>query len=144
MMWGWTVSTIIYIYIYIYTWAKVLHILKEAKLLGNLCGNVAITYISTQHMYFAIFLPKCYCFGSLHTEKLTMIHDKMSPAKMSVCQLLVADTLNLPQWDYSFTFIVSMPRKRCQPISMYVMWHIIGLWRSGLKQMDILNQFSDG
>ena len=27
---------------------------------------------------------------------------------------------------------------------MYVMWQIIGIQRSGLKQMDILNQFSDG
>ena len=106
--------------------------------------NIVIAYISTQHRYFAIFLPKCYCFGSFHTEKLTMIHGNMSPTKMSVCQLLVADTLNLTQWDYSSTFIVSMPPKRCQPISMYVMWQIIGLRRSGLKQMDILNQFGDG
>ena len=75
---------------------------------------------------------------------MTMIHGNMSPPKKSVCQLLVADTLNLAQRDYSSTFIVSMPPKRCQSITMHVMWQIIGLRRSGLKQMDIVNQFGDG
>ena len=70
---------------------------------------VVITYISTQHRYFTIFLPKCYCYGSLRTEKMTMTHGNMSPTKMSVCHLLAADTLNLAQGDYSSTFIVSMP-----------------------------------
>ena len=37
-----------------------------------------------------------------------------------------------------------MPPKRCQPFSMYVRWQNIGLPRSGLKQMDIVNHFGDG
>ena len=56
----------------------------------------------------------------------------------------MADTLNLAQRDYSSTFIVSMLPKRCQPISMYVRWQIIGLRRSGFKQINIVNQFGDG
>ena len=75
---------------------------------------------------------------------MTIIHGNMSPPKKSLCQLLVADTLNLAQRDNSSTFIVSMPPNRCQPISMYVRWQIIGLRRSGLKQMDIVNQFGGG
>ena len=105
---------------------------------------VVITWISIQHRYFNIFLPKCYCYGSLHTEKMTMVDGNMSPTNKWVCQLLVADTLNLARRDYSSTFIVSMLPKSCQPISMYVRWQIIALRRSGLKQINIVNQFGDG
>ena len=83
----------------------------------------------------------CNCYGSLHTEKLMMIHGNVAPTKKSVCLLLLAETLNLTQRDYSFTFIVSMPPRRRQTISSDVMLPIIGLRRTGLKQMDIGNQF---
>ena len=73
-----------------------------------------------------------------------MIHGNVAPTKKSVCQLHVADTLNLTQRDYSSTFIVSMPPRRHQPISSDVRWQIIGLRRSGLKQTDIANQFGVG
>ena len=73
-----------------------------------------------------------------------MIHGNVAPTKKSVCQLHVADTLNLTQRDYSSTFTVSMPPRRRQPISSDVRWQIIGLRRSGLKQTDIANQFGVG
>ena len=105
---------------------------------------VVISYISTQHVYFTIFLPKSYCYGSLHTEKFMMIHGNVAPTKKSVCQLLVAETLNLTQRDYSFTFIVSLPPRRPQTISSDVMLPIIGLRKTGLKQTDIANHFGVG
>ena len=43
-----------------------------------------------------------------------------------------------------FHFYCQYATKRCQPISMYVRWQIIGLRRSGLKQINIVNQFGDG
>ena len=95
-------------------------------------------------MYFTVFLPKCYCYGSLHTEKLMMIHGNVAPTKKSVCQLLLTETLNLAQRDYSSTLIVSMPPRRHQTISSDEMLPIIGLRRTGLKQTDIANQFGVG
>ena len=73
-----------------------------------------------------------------------IIHGNVAPTKKSVCQLLLVETLNLTQWNYSSTFIVSMPPRRHQTISSDVMLPIIGLRRTGLKQTDIGNHFGVG
>ena len=94
---------------------------------------VVITYISTQHRYFTVFLPKRYCYGSIAHREIDLYPWHCGTHQKSVCQLHVADTLNLTQRDYSSTFIVGMPPRRRQEFSSDVMWQIIGLRGSGLK-----------
>ena len=128
----------------IYTWAKVLHIFKEAKRLGNVCENCRnYLYQHTTQAFCDISDKVLLLWFIAHWENDNDPWQHVTYQKVS-CHLLVADTLNLAQQDYSSTFIVSMPPKRCQPFSMYVRWQNIGIRRSGLKQMEIVNHFDDG
>ena len=68
----------------IHTWATVCTFQKVTNHLATCMKNVLIIYISKQHRVFTLFLPKCYCYGSLHTDKLTMIHDNLTPIKFSL------------------------------------------------------------
>ena len=127
----------------IHTWAQVLHIFKETKFVGNLCGNCS-NYLNhhTTQIFQYISAKVLLLWFIAHWENDDG-HGNMSPTKKWVCQLLVADTLNLAQRDYSSTFIVSMLPKRCQPISVCKVVNY-WTWRSGLKQINIVNQFGDG
>ena len=130
---------------YIYTWAKVLHIFKEAKLLGNLCEKCSNYLYQHTTQVFCYISAKVLLFWFIpHREIDDDQWQRVTYQNVSLPVACGRYFLNLTQWDYSSTFIVSMPPKRCQPISMYVIWQIIGLRRSGLKQMDILNLFGDG
>ena len=66
-----------------------------------------------------------------------MIHGNVATTKKSVCQLLLAETLNLTQRDYSSTCIVSMPPRRRQTINSDVMLPFIGLRRTGLNKRTL-------
>ena len=128
-----------------YTWAKVLHIFKETKLLGNPCEKCSNYLYQHTTQVFCYISAKVLLFLLIaHWEIDDDSRQHVTYQNVSLPAACGRYFLNLTQWDYSSTFIVSMPPKRCQPISMYIMWQICGLRRCGLKQMDILNQFGDG
>ena len=84
---------------------------QRSQILGNLCENCSnYLYQHTTQVYYIsinrpIFLPKCYCSGSLHTEKMTTQksqfasclwqtpwtwHEIILPLLLSVCHLKCA------------------------------------------------------
>ena len=81
--------------LYIHTWAKVLHIFKEAEFLGNVCEKCSNQHYQHTTQVFCYILPKVLLFWFIAHLEIEDDQWQHVSYQKSVCQLLVADTLNL-------------------------------------------------